>query len=166
MFAVALSEDASLLVAASEDSTINLWRAGSDPIRVTGDDTGPLFALALSRDQSTLITGGDDGVVRTWDMASIEAGGRAPIARWAPHHGRVTCLAISPSGTVVASGGDDGIVLVRRLSDGHTVQPSRSEAQSKHCPGATSTSRWELSAAFASCESAITPYEANPPAGV
>jgi WD40 repeat protein/transcriptional regulator with XRE-family HTH domain len=123
-WAVALSEDGSVLAGGGEDGLVHIWDTASQRLRLTLDaHTGGALSCALSQDGRRLATSGGNGRVRLWSLDSGEA-----IATWSEHLGGVWAVDISRDGQWVVSGGLDGTVRVWNADQPvsvHALRPDR-----------------------------------------
>ncbi|XP_050717826.1 WD repeat-containing protein 86-like [Eriocheir sinensis] len=68
-----LSEDGSLLVTGSDDTTVNMWSTETDPMEHLGTLEGHTgFIQCVTVHDTYVITGSKDSTIKRWDMATLE----------------------------------------------------------------------------------------------
>ena len=106
VWAVAFSPDDSLLAAAADDNTAQLWNART--FERAGDSLPhqkPVRAVAFSPDGRMLLSGCDDGIARVWQL-----GGDSGIGQPMQHGEPVRAMAARPDGKAIATVTADGSV--------------------------------------------------------
>jgi WD40 repeat protein len=99
---VAFSPDNTLMAAAVEDGTVQLWSmVAGEQLAVLAGDTAPIADLAFSPDGSLLASAGEDSQVLLWDVAEgtlVDLISTSLI-------GRALAVAFSPDGNQITVGG-------------------------------------------------------------
>ncbi|WP_422739708.1 caspase family protein [Micromonospora sp. WMMD729] len=119
IIAVAVSEDASLVIAGSQDATARLWRLDDFTpygAALTGHDGGArAVAFARFGDRSGVVTGDGEGTLRCWDVETQQQVTH-PLT---PHALGITCLTTGSVGAtdLLGVGSADGTVRIWRLPD-------------------------------------------------
>jgi len=112
---VALSADGSLVVSASQDGTLRVWRTidGSLMWELSAH-TQAVRSVDISPDGSLIVSGSDDRTVRLWRVAdgTLVRSVRSELI------GRVIRVAFSPDGNLFAVGGHRCIVELRTTRSG------------------------------------------------
>ncbi|WP_017659968.1 WD40 repeat domain-containing protein [Baaleninema simplex] len=118
--ALVVSPDNELLVSASFDKTIQVWRLKTgESLGVLSEHDSPVCALAVSPDGFLLASGSWDKTVKLWDLQKqslVET-----LADEEEAAGSVRSLAVSPDGQFAASGWFEGIVQIWQVK----VSPKR-----------------------------------------
>ncbi|MGC9505873.1 WD40 repeat domain-containing protein [Baaleninema sp.] len=118
--ALVVSPDNELLVSASFDKTIQVWRLKTgESLGVLSEHESPVCALAVSPDGFLLASGSWDKTVKLWDLQKqslVES-----LADEEEAAGSVRSLAMSPDGQFAASGWFEGAIQVWQVK----VSPKR-----------------------------------------
>jgi WD40 repeat protein len=111
---VAFSADGQILVTASKDNTIQLWKTSTDKALSSFSDH--VNAIALSSDDHTLAAADWDKNVQLWSIANSQI-----LDTMDGHTGPVLAVAFSPDGHAVASGSGDKTVRLWSVATGKTT---------------------------------------------
>ncbi|MCA9283664.1 MAG: protein kinase [Phycisphaerales bacterium] len=106
---VALSSDGQVLVSASDDATVRVYRFGHDEERTLRGTIGVFRVVALASDARTIVAGTDRGTVVRWRLPVERS--RRPIAI---DRSPVRAIALSPDGLMVAAGTDSGRLQLQK----------------------------------------------------
>jgi WD40 repeat protein len=110
---VAFTPDASLLLGASVDSTIKIWRVADGRMVRAIKNNEAFTAIAISPDGKTVVSGSYDGAVKLWRIAD------GSLIRILNGKGSVVwTVAFSPDGQLVATAGEDKLIKLWRVRDG------------------------------------------------
>lgn len=107
----------SLIVSASVDSTIRVWRRETGKVIKEIRLPSAIAYMDLSGDGLYAVTGGYDAIVRLW---SLQEGSQ--IKEFKGHNGTVWTVAISSDNKKIASGGNDGVVNIWDIESGSLLQ--------------------------------------------
>ncbi|HZT58913.1 MAG TPA: WD40 repeat domain-containing protein, partial [Pyrinomonadaceae bacterium] len=113
--ALAFSHDGRA-VAQIAESSIKLYDATFQPLRVLRGHTGNVGVIAFSPDSKLLASGGADNTIRLWDWETGQQ-----VRAFEGHTGYVSALAFSPDGKLLASGGNDRTVGVWDVASGRPL---------------------------------------------
>ncbi len=103
---LAFSPDGQLLAAASDDTTIRLWRASGWELAATlAGHTHYVNGVAFHPGSELLVSGSHDRTLGLWEVTT-----GARLATLAGHTGPVLRVAVNPAGTLIASVSWDGTV--------------------------------------------------------
>ncbi|MFI9487376.1 NB-ARC domain-containing protein [Promicromonospora sp. NPDC052451] len=109
-WAVAITEDGSLLTASDTNGQVRVWSLPDGELRWDHDaKAGRVRSLAVSAEADLVAAAGGDGVVRTWTLSTGEERGDLPVPGWA------RTVAFDRSGSRLAVGAGNGDVYVHRL---------------------------------------------------
>ena len=122
--AICFSPDATLLISAGHDQTINLWQVETGQIIRTIDVPAPVLSVEFSPDGALLAAGEANGDIRIW-----HAGRGDLLARIHGHAEAVTQIAFHPHGTLLASCGTDGYLRLWRINSLLQQGDNRSKAK-------------------------------------
>ncbi|KAI9361667.1 hypothetical protein DFJ73DRAFT_814003 [Zopfochytrium polystomum] len=108
---LAFSSDGELLLGASFDKTVYVWRTSKDQLvhRLTGN-MGYVWSAAFSSDDQFVVSGGDDKVIRIWSVASGNL-----VKAIHGHPVQITSVGFSPDGKYVVAGSFDRKVRIWSL---------------------------------------------------
>jgi WD40 repeat protein len=111
-YSIAFSTDGTLLAAAGEGNTIDIWdvQRGNKIKALTGRHE-IFYAVAFSPDKKIIAAGGINGSIYLCDTLGNE------IGILSGHSGAVRSISFTPDGAVVASGSEDGTVKLWRVAD-------------------------------------------------
>ncbi|MHB2016328.1 MAG: protein kinase domain-containing protein [Candidatus Xenobia bacterium] len=117
---VAISQDGSQAVTASDDGSLRVWDSSNGQCLATleGHDAA-VFAVVLTADGKKAISAGDDTSVRVWDLGS---GTCQKVLR--EHQESVTGVAVTADGKIIASVSWDGTLRLWEMATGrcsHTL---------------------------------------------
>ncbi len=116
VLAVAVSEDASSIVARGDGGMATIWRfQGGIPQPITLAHGAEIRCVAISPDGKCVLTGGDDRMARLWDTAS------GKLLHALPHGDAVRCGAFGRHGAVIATGCRDGSVRLWETAGGKAL---------------------------------------------
>jgi WD40 repeat protein/serine/threonine protein kinase len=105
VLSLAVSQDASTIVARSDDGKVTIWRLQDGTLQpITVAHGAEVRCLAVSPDGKWVLTGGDDRMARLWDTAS------GMLVYGLSHDDVVRCGAFGRQGEVIATGCRDGTV--------------------------------------------------------
>jgi WD40 repeat protein len=111
--AVRFSPANSLVVSASVDSTIKIWKKETgEIIREIRQPSGIAY-MDLSADGKYAVTGGYDAIVRLWMLHEGSL-----LKEFKGHNGTIWTVAISSDNQKIASGGNDGVVNIWDVESG------------------------------------------------
>ena len=111
-----VSDDGSLALVRTADSSARLVDLGSGKTRITVDHGSRVTAGALSAGGRLLATGGVDRVVRIWRASDGKL-----LTVLEGHVGQITAIAFSRRGTLIATASTDGVGRVWRVGSGEPV---------------------------------------------
>eukprot|EP01005_Ploeotia_sp_CARIB1_P001922 NODE_82_length_1686_cov_525.660038_g80_i0.p1 GENE.NODE_82_length_1686_cov_525.660038_g80_i0~~NODE_82_length_1686_cov_525.660038_g80_i0.p1 ORF type:complete len:455 (-),score=115.37 NODE_82_length_1686_cov_525.660038_g80_i0:242-1606(-) len=106
VFGCAFSSDGALMVSASKDKTLKVWKVQSNSLVHTLEGhSGPVLACTFSPIGNEIVSASDDHTLRKWDSTSGSS-----IGVLNGHTLPVYCCVYSPDGHVIASGAGDTTV--------------------------------------------------------
>ncbi|WP_423463362.1 NB-ARC domain-containing protein [Promicromonospora sp. MS192] len=109
-WAVAITEDGSLMTASDTNGHVRVWSLPDGELRWDHDaKAGRVRSLAVSAEADLVAAAGGDGVVRTWTLSTGVERGDLSVPGWA------RTVAFDPSGARLAVGAGNGDVYVHRL---------------------------------------------------
>lgn len=103
-----------LLVSASEDSTVRVWELLEGRSRRLMSHGAGVTALATDHSGRYLVSGSRDATARLWDLEEDRQ-----IAMLEGHRAPILSVAIDPRGRRVAAGSPDGRISIWRVEDPH-----------------------------------------------
>lgn len=127
LHAVAFSPDMSLLATGGEDSTVNLWRLDSQPIRPAGQfklTQGSVTSLVFCENGQLIAAGTTRNTIHLWDLLTAQE-----LAQLQGHTGTISCLAWTPERSLLSSGSFDTTVRFWRLPAGTSISERVPAAQ-------------------------------------
>ncbi len=109
---VVLSSDGQILIGASKDNTIGLWKLSTgEKLRTLWGHTNAVIALAISPNGEIIASGSEDNIIKLWQLSTGQE-----LATLRGHSDRIRSLAFSWDGQVLASGSDDKTTKLWRVS--------------------------------------------------
>ncbi|KAH0562075.1 hypothetical protein GP486_003227 [Trichoglossum hirsutum] len=118
VYAVAFSQDGSLLASGSRDHTVKLWNPSTGrEVQTLYGHANPVKAVAFSHDGLLLASGSNDTTVRLWNPNTGQE-----VQTLKGHTGIVFAVTFSPEGSMLASGSKDQTVRLWNPSTGQEVQ--------------------------------------------
>ncbi len=116
VLSVAVSEDASSIVARGDGGKATIWRSQGGILQpITVAHGAEIRCVAISPDGKCVLTGGADRVARLWDTAS------GKLLHALPNDDVVRCGAFGRHGTLVATGCGDGSVRLWETAGGKAL---------------------------------------------
>ncbi len=115
--AVAVSQDAGMLISGGEDGKLILWDANTgEEIRRLDGHNGGITSLAVDSNSGDLLSGSKDGTLILWDLQTGKL-----LRRFAEQSTPVTAVAISIGQPVIAAGYKDGTVILWGLNNSEMI---------------------------------------------
>jgi len=111
VYLVAISNDGSKILSASNDGTVKVWNVKSGKAAHTFQEN-QVWSAAFSPDASKFLMGGES-IVKLFD-----ANNGKEISTFNGHSGRVYSVAFSPNGKEALSGGHDGTIKMWNIESG------------------------------------------------
>lgn len=124
-----LDTDGSLVVTASADSSLGIWKLPQsdlpDVIQPVGFLRGPhnseAYCVGLDRSVSRIVSSGSCGVLRLFDLETLYPVSRTPIVEFGPSQMRCPVNTIQISHGLVMAGCDDGSLRLWDIRSGNHV---------------------------------------------
>ncbi|MDJ0553255.1 MAG: trypsin-like peptidase domain-containing protein [Microcoleaceae cyanobacterium MO_207.B10] len=121
---VAVTPDEQLVVSASDDKSIKIWKLPQSKntteitlVRTLTGHSDVVDTVAIAPNGQILASGSWDGTIKVWNLASGEL-----LRTLEGHSGVVNAVAISPDGQLLASGSKDNTIKLWNLQTGQLVR--------------------------------------------
>ena len=125
--ALAISQDARVLVSGSEDTSIRIWNFQTGELQKTiSEHSASVNALAISPDSKIAVSGSADKTIKLWNLSNgfliRKIGGNTA------HDDSINTVAFNPDGRSIASGSSDKTIKIWDVSTGTRMQTLRGHA--------------------------------------
>ncbi|WP_445174804.1 nSTAND1 domain-containing NTPase [Microcoleus sp.] len=121
LYRVNFSRDSNLLVTASADKTVKIWKMHGSLCRAFIGHTDELCDASFSSDGKMVASGSKDKTIKVW---SADEG--TLLQTFAEHLDHVMCVRFSPNGEILASVSADGAVKLWNIAQGKLISAFQS----------------------------------------
>ncbi len=128
-YALAVSNDGSLLAAVGADQKAILWHIPSGRKRTSWKTSNKARSITFSPDGKTLAIGDEKGIISYTDTETGES-----LRDFKAHSGTVTSLKYTPDGQTLVSAGTDGMIQIRNPDWNRPRAEIQVALSAKHAP--------------------------------